>query len=175
MDTLFDNRGQMKVLSWLLFSALPALAWAGETGYATRELELRAQPVAGAAIAGKVPAGQKFEIVGEEKAWVRVQAGPVSGWTLLFYVMKGEPGQGVNAGRTASELWNLGTDRSKGQITSTIGIRGIDEEQLKAAHFNGEELKRLESQLVAKDAGDAFAREGGLEARKVADLPEPAQ
>ena len=165
----------MKVLAWLLFCALPAFAWAGETGYATRELELRAQPVAGAAIAGKVPAGQKFEILGEEKAWVRIQAGPVSGWTLLFYVMKGEPSQGVSAGRTASELWNLGTDRSKGQITSTIGIRGIDEEQLQAAHFDGEELKRLESQLVGKEAGDAFAREAGLEARKVADLPEPAQ
>lgn len=162
----------MKVLALLL---VPALAWAGETGYATREIELRAQPVAGAAIAGKVPAGQKFEIVGEEKAWVRVQAGAVSGWTLLFYVMKGEPAQGVSAGRTASELWNLGTDRNKGQITATIGVRGIDEEQLKAAHFNAEELKRLEGMGVGRDAGDAFAQEAGLAARKVADLPEPGQ
>jgi len=163
----------MKVLAFLLLAALPMPAWTGETGYATREIELRAQPAGGSAIAGKVPAAQKFEIVGEEKAWVRIQAGALNGWTLLFYVMKGEPAQSVSAGRTASELWNLGTDRSKGQITSTIGVRGIDEEQLKAAHFNAEELKRLEAQLVAKEAGDAFASEGGLVARKVADLPEP--
>ncbi len=162
----------MKVLALLLF---PLLAWAGDSGYATRELELRAQPVAGAALAGKVAAGEKFEILGEEKAWVRIQAGPVSGWTLLFYVMKGEPAQVVTAGRTASELWNLGTDRSKGQITSTIGVRGIDEEQLKSAHFNAEELKRLESELASREAGDSFAQEAGLVARKVADLPAAAQ
>lgn len=162
----------MKVLVLLLF---PLLAWAGETGYATRELELRAQPVAGAAVAGKVAAGEKFEIVGEEKAWVRIHAGAVNGWTLLFYVMKGDPPQNVSAGRTASELWNLGTDRSKGQITSTIGIRGIDEEQLRSAHFNAQELNRLESQAVTKEAGDAFAKEAGLEAKRVADLPGTAQ
>jgi hypothetical protein len=165
----------MKVLAFLGMVLLAVPAWGVETGYATREIELRAEPVAGAAVVSKVPAGQKFEIVSEEKAWVRIRAGAASGWTLLFYVMKGEPAQGVSAGRTASELWNLGTDRNKGQITSTIGIRGIDEEQLKAAHFDAGELKRLEAQLVDKEAGDAFATEGGLAARKVADLPDPGQ
>ena len=152
---------------------LPLGAWGGEPGYATREIALRAEPVAGASVTATLAKGEKFEITGEQKAWVQVKSGERSGWTLLFYVMKGDPPQGVTAGRTMSELWNLGTDRDKGQITSTIGIRGIDEEQLKAAHFDAEELRRLESLGLSKEAGDAFAREGALSPRQVNYLAEP--
>jgi len=159
----------------MLLALLPLGAWGGEAGYATREVELRAEPVAGASVVATLAKGEKFEITGEEKAWVQVKSGSRSGWTLLFYVMKGEPPQGVSAGRTMSELWNLGTDRDKGQITSTIGVRGIDEEQLRAAHFNAEELRRLESLGLPKEAGDAFAKEGALAARQVNYLAEPAR
>jgi hypothetical protein len=153
---------------------LPLAAWGGETGYATREVELRAEPLAGAAVVGTLAKGAKFEIVGEQKAWAQVKSAERTGWTLLFYVMKGEPPQGASAGRTLSELWNLGTDRSQGQITATIGVRGIDEEQLKAAHFNGEELKRLEALALPKETGDKFAAEGALAPRKVDYLPAGA-
>jgi len=159
----------------MLLALLPLAAQGGEAGYATREVELRAEPVAGASVVATLAKGEKFEITGEEKAWVQVKAGSRSGWTLLFYVMKGEPPQGVSAGRTMSELWNLGTDRDKGQITSTIGVRGIDEEQLRAAHFDAEELRRLESLGLPKEAGDAFAKEGALAARQVNYLAEPAR
>lgn len=165
----------MRFPLWMALALLPLAAWGGESGYATREIELRAEPLAGASVVATLATGQKFEIVGEQKAWVQVKSGERSGWTLLFYVMRGDPPQGMSAGRTMSELWTLGTDRDKGQITSTIGVRGIDEEQLKAAQFNAEELKRLESFGLPKEAGDAFAKEGALAARRVEYLPEPAR
>lgn len=164
----------MRFPFWVALALLPLAARGGENGYATRELELRSDPVAGASVVGTLAKGQKFEIVGEQKAWVQVKAGERSGWTLLFYVMKGDPPQGVSAGRTVSELWTLGTDRDKGQLTSTIGVRGIDEEQLRAAHFDAEELRRLEALGLPKEAGDAFAKQGALTARPVNYLPEPA-
>jgi len=159
----------------MLLALLPLGAWGGESGYAARDIELRAEPVAGASVVGSVAKGQQFEIVGEQKAWVQVKSASSTGWTLLFYVMKGDPPQGVSAGRAASELWNLGTDRDKGQITSTIGIRGIDEEQLRSAHFDAEELRRLESYGLPKEAGDTFAAQGALAPRQVNYLPEAGQ
>ena len=165
----------MRSFALALLVLLPLAAWGGETGYATREVELRAEPVAGSSVVATLAKGEKFEITGGEKAWVQVKAGSRSGWTLLFYVMKSEPPQGASTGRTMSELWNLGTDRDKGQITSTIGVRGIDEEQLRAAHFDAEQLRRLESFGLAKEAGDAFAKEGALAARQVNYLAEPAR
>ena len=164
----------MRFPVWIALALLP-LAARGESGYATRDLELRAEPAAGAAVVATLPRGEKFEIVGGEKAWVQVKSGDRTGWTLLFFVMKGDPPQGVSAGRTMSELWTLGTDRDKGQITSTIGVRGIDEEQLKSAHFDAEELKRLESFGLPKEEGDAFAKQGALSPRQVNYLAEPAQ
>jgi len=165
----------MRFPAWIALALLPLGAWGGESGYAARDIELRAEPVAGASVVATVAKGQQFEILGGEKAWVQVKAGERSGWTLLFFVMKGDPPQSVSAGRTASELWNLGTDRDKGQITSTIGVRGIDEEQLKAARFNAEELRRLESYGLPKAEGDAFASQGGLAPRQVNYLAEPGQ
>ena len=163
-------KSRFLLLLWFLSAAATA-----DTGYATREIELRAQPVAGSQVVGTLPKGARFEIVGESKAWAQVKSDKATGWTLLFYVMKGDPPQGATAGRTMSELWNLGTDRDKGQITSTIGVRGIDEEQLKAAHFDAQELKRLEAQLVQPQAAEAFAQTGGLSPRKVDYLPGTAQ
>jgi hypothetical protein len=166
----------MKPWAFLLYVlAIPLGALGAEAGYATRDVELRAQPVAGASVVGTVQKGARFEIVGEQKAWAQIKAGELTGWTLLFYVMKGDPPAAASAGRTLSELWNMGTDRAgKGQITSTIGVRGIDEEELKAAKFNAEELRRLEGLLLPKQAGDSFAKDGHLASKKVDYLPDPA-
>jgi hypothetical protein len=50
-------------------------------------------------------------------------------------------------------------------------VRGLDEAQLKAAKFNTEELKRLESSLGSKQAAEDFAKEGKLVSHKIEFLP----
>lgn len=143
----------------LLFASFAALA---EPGYATRELELRAEPLAGAAVTGKVAKGARFEIVAEQKAWSRVRAGETEGWTLSFFVMKGAPAAEVGLGQRLSEVISLGTER-RAETTATIGVRGLDEEQLRGAQFNAPELQHLESLRVSKTEGEQFARRGGLQ------------
>ena len=158
----------------LLAAALLPAAALAEPGYATRELELRAQPVAGAPVTGKVEKGARFEIIGEQKAWSQVKAGAASGWTLSFYVMKGAPAGEAGLGQRLSEVVSLGTER-RSETTATIGVRGLDEEQLKGAQFNEPELKRLEAQRLPKEEGERFARRGQLAPQKVDYLAPPAQ
>lgn len=162
----------LRLLAFLLLA--PGAALAAEPGYATRELELRAEPVSGAPVAGKVEKGGRFEILGERKAWSQVRAGSLTGWTLSFYVMKGEPAPEPRVGRRLSGLFSLGTER-RAETTATIGIRGLDEEQLAAAQFNEQELNRLEAQRLPRSEGEAFAKRGQLVPQKVDYLAPPSQ
>jgi len=142
------------------------LAARGETGYTTRELELRERPVSAAPLAGKVPKNAKVEILAEQKAWSQVKSGEVTGWTLSFYVMKGEPAAAPSMGRRLGGLFSLGTER-RAETSATLGIRGLDEEDLAAAQYNEPELKRLESLGVPRAEGEAFAKRGALVPQKV--------
>lgn len=68
-----------------------------------------------------------------------------------------------------------GSSLGTGQIVATAGIRGLDEEQLRAAHFDAAQVLRMESQAVSADAARSFAAQGGLSSRPLAYLPDPAQ
>ncbi len=162
----------LRALALLLLAPWAALA--AEPGYASRDLELRAEPVSGAPVTGKVEKGGKFEILGERKAWSQVKSGSLAGWTLSFYVMKGEPAPEVHVGRRLSGLFSLGTER-RAETTATIGIRGLDEEQLMAAQYNEQELQRLEAQRLPRSEGETFAQRGQLVPQKVDYLAPPSQ
>lgn len=159
-------------LAVLSVSAFPAFG--AEPGHASRDLELRAEPLSSAAVLGKIEKGGRFEILAEQKAWSQVRSGALTGWTLSFFVMRGEPAQPARMGRRLGELFSLGTER-RAETTATIGIRGLDEEELKAAQFNEPELKRLEALGLPRSEGEAFAKRGQLEPQKVDYLSPPAQ
>jgi len=57
---------------------------------------------------------------------------------------------------------------------ATTGIRGLNEEQLKAGQFNEDELKKVESYAVSKQDAERFAKKGELVRQDVPFLPEPA-
>jgi hypothetical protein len=160
-----------RLLPLLVF--LPLAAAAGEAGYTSRDVELRAEPAGGAAVVGKLAKGDKLEILAEQRAWSQVKAGNATGWTLSFYVMKGEPAPERRMGRRLGELFSLGTER-RAETSATIGIRGLDEEQLKSAQYNEQELKRMEALAVPRAEGDAFAKRGQLAPQKVDYLAPPA-
>jgi len=61
-----------------------------------------------------------------------------------------------------------------GQIVATAGIRGLDEEKLKAAKYDAAQVNELESQTVSADAARIFAALAGLHSRPVAYLADPA-
>lgn len=151
-------------------------AFAGETGYAARDVEVRAGPRNDAPVTGKLAKGARYELLERKLSWARIKTGAGEGWTLFFFLMSGEAPTSQSPGLAVSELWTLGTDRrsSGGGITATIGTRGLDDAQLAAARFNDRELDHLESMSVPAPGGASFAAEGGLASRQVEPLAAPA-
>jgi hypothetical protein len=151
--------------------AFPALA--GEAGYLTREVELKVAPSQSAGVVSRLAKHTKVEVLVEQRAWAQVKSGETTGWMLSFYVMKGEPAPSVSWGRRLSSAWSLGTER-KVNTSATIGVRGLDEEELKSAQFNETELKRLEGLSLAAPEGERFAGQGSLVPQRLEYLPAPA-
>ena len=54
--------------------------------------------------------------------------------------------------------------RQRLNVTSTIGIRGLDEEDLKRANFDAQQMSLLERYAASKADGENAARASGLAA-----------
>ncbi len=154
----------------LALCAIPVLA---DPGYATRDLELRSEPVGGSPVVGKLAKGAAFEITAEKGAWSQVSSGGLSGWTLSFFVMKGDAPAQASLGTRLGEVWSMGTER-RVETTAVLGVRGLDEEKLASAQYNAAGLTKMESFAQSKAAAEAFARQGGLSRQQVEYLPAPA-
>ena len=61
-----------------------------------------------------------------------------------------------------------------GQVVSTTGVRGLSDEDLKAAKFNEAEIKAMENNTVSAAQGQQFATAGGLKKTTFANLKAPA-
>lgn len=161
--------------SWWAFIGLlltwPALA--AEVGYASKELSLHSGPRGDTEIIAKIPKNARFEIVGKEKSWAQISTGKQQGWVLFFYLIA-EPTSNPEPMNEVKNSFGLLTGKQgTGQVTAVLGVRGLDEAQLKAAKFNAKELKRLESLLGSKQSAEGFAKEGKLVSRKVEFLSAP--
>lgn len=161
-----------RLLCLLAVVLAPAGAAAGEPGYLTREVELKAAPSHSAATLARLPKDSRVEVLLDQRAWAQVKAGSVSGWTLGFYVMKGEPAASAGLGKRLSEAWSLGTERSTA-TSATIGVRGLDEEDLKSAKFDEHELRRLEGLTMSPSEATRFAKQGGLVVQSLGYFPPP--
>lgn len=101
----------------------------------SRDANLQAEPKTGAAVVAEVKQGATAEVVGKQGAWVQVKSAAGTGWLFSFNVNYGSGGPAASSGRTAP----------RAAATSTIGIRGLDEEEMKAAKFDGNQLDALDA------------------------------
>lgn len=157
---------------WLLALLLAAPAFAGEPGTALKDDTLRQQPYSDAKPAGMLKRGTAVDILEKKGAWLKVKAKSTTGWVRLLSVKRGTAGKtGAGADVLALASGRTGT----GQVVSTTGVRGLSEEELKSASFNAAEVAQLEANTVSAEQAQKFAAEGGLKARKLAFLPDPAK
>jgi uncharacterized protein YgiM (DUF1202 family) len=145
--------------------------WAAESGSLLKADELKAEPFRDAKTVQPLAAGDKVEIVSKEGGWFKVKAGKANGWVKMLSVRKGDAkkGSGEAAGLLALSSGRAGT----GKVVATTGIRGLNEEELKAASFNAQELQLAESYAVNKTDAQKFAAKGKLVARPFDYLPVP--
>lgn len=157
---------------WLLAALLlPALALAAESGTALKNDTLRKEPYSDAGPAGTLKRGEAVEILSRKGAWLQIRTRKSSGWVRLLSVKRGTS---AKADESAGLLGLASGRTGTGQVVATTGVRGLNEEELKAAKFNESEVKQLEAYAVSTSQATQFASAGGLKARKLAYLPKPA-
>src|SRR5574340_1277659 len=154
----------------LALCAVSASAWAAP-GTVLRAEKLYSQPAATSKVTASVAKGASVDILAKQGGWLQVRAGRSTGWIRLLSVRAGAGGV---AGVGARDVVGAATTRSDpGRVVAVAGLRGLNEEDLKQAKFNAEELARMEALSVTAAQARSFAGQSGLTVAKVPDLPKP--
>ena len=149
----------------LLLATLPATA--GSPGATLKETPLKDKPFADAATLANLPAKAAVDVLGRQGGWLRVTASGKQGWVRMLNVRTGPPGQ-ASAGREVQGVAAVASGRAgKGNIVATSGIRGLSEEELKAAKPNPAEFRKLDGYAVSEEKAREYAGRSGLVARSV--------
>lgn len=165
----------MKILKFLLplllaVLSLQGISFAAETGSALKADILRSEPYSDAKKTGVLARGEKLEILNKKGAWLNVKTAKTGGWVRLLSVKRGVAGGGSSQ---VKGVLDVASGRAgTGRVVATTGVRGLNEEVLKNAKYNEEEVKKLESYTQTSMQGRQFAKSGGLQAVKFAYLPE---
>ncbi len=138
---------------------------AGEAGTALKADDLKAEPFRDAKTVGSLTAGDKVEILKKQGGWFQVKSTKGSGWVRMLSIRRGEARKG--SGDAAGVLGLASGRAGTGGVVATTGIRGLSEEELKAAKYNETELRKAESFVATEAEARRFAAEGKLVARKV--------
>ena len=148
---------QIRALAVMLLIALPAAA---QQVTLERDSPLYAEPRLEAAQVMQLKQGATGEVVGKEGAWLNLKTAGGSGWLFSFNVrFQGQKSGGDGGG---SALGRVFGPRQNVNVTASIGIRGLDEQDLKQASFNDAQIKLLDSYTASKQAAEDGARATGL-------------
>ena len=139
-------------------------AQAQDKGVALKADKLVAEPFADAKQVGSLAKGDAVTILKKSGGWYQVKGKGPQGWVRMLSVRRGEAGKSS----AAKDVAAISTGRTgTGQIVSTTGVRGLSEEELKAAKYDEKELMKAESFVVSKADAGKFAQKGKLLARAV--------
>lgn len=158
------------LLAACLIPAYVTSVSAAEIGSALKNDSLRAEPFADAKVTGSFTRGDSLEILKKQGAWLQVKTKKNTGWVRLLSVKRGSA---TSSNQAAGALAVASGRAGTGQVVSTTGVRGLSEQELKAAKFNESEVKALESYTQSAEQGQQFAKAGNLKAVTFANLKAP--
>lgn len=153
------------------FSLIIPMLASAETGSALKNDTLRKEPFADAKTAGTMVRGETLQILKKQGAWLQIKTKKSTGWVRLLSVKRGTS-SGTN--QTAGVLSVASGRAGTGQVVSTTGVRGLSEDELKAAKFNEAEISAMEGFTTSAEAARQFANQGQLETTAFANLKAPA-
>jgi hypothetical protein len=140
-------------------------------GTVLRDEKLYSQPSATSSVAGRAAKGASVNILTKQGGWLRVSSGQSTGWIRLLSVRAGAGGLG---GAGLGDVVGAATTRSDpSRVVAVAGLRGLNNEDLKQAKFNADELARLDAWVVTAAQARNFASQSGLAAVNVPALPGP--
>ena len=148
----------------LAFAALLSAAALAEPVVIERDSTLLSKPDPNAPVTANVKRGTSADATTRQGAWVSVKTPVGAGWILSFNVRYG--GGSADAGVDASALSRL-TSRQPLKVTSTIGVRGIEKEDLQKAQFDAQQMALLEKYRASDAAAQAAAKSSGLRPNEI--------
>jgi hypothetical protein len=96
---------------------------------------------------------------------VQIRSGSATGWLYSFNVRFGAAaGSGDGAGSVLGRVFG---PRQRVSVTSTIGIRGLDEEDLKQARFDESQVQLLDGYAATREQAESHAGAAGLGAAQI--------
>ena len=149
--------GLMRLLGLTLFIALPAAA---QPVTLDRDSPLYAEARLESAQVAQLKQGANGEVIGKQGAWLNVKTPAGTGWLFSFNVRF--QGQKAGSGDSGSALGNVFGPRRNVNVTATIGVRGLDEQDLKQASFNAGQMTAFDAYAATKQAAEDSARATGL-------------
>jgi hypothetical protein len=145
-----------------IIHALAGEASSSNIATAIKVDSLRAEPFADAKSVGSLNKNDSVEILTKKGAWLQVKSKKSTGWVRLLSVKRG------GASSSGSAISDVASGRTgTGKVVSTTGIRGLSAEELKAAKFNENEMKKMESYQTSAGDAQSYANAGGLSATKM--------
>lgn len=158
----------------LLLCALvvSGMVGAAEPGTLSKAEVLRAKPFTDAVALSNLAAGSKVAIITRSGAWYQVKAGSKTGWVRMLSVRRSV----AASGSSVAGLAKVASGRSgTGKVSTTTGVRGLDEQELDTASFNAAQIQQSERYRVSAKEAAVFARAGKLSLRDAQPLPAPVQ
>lgn len=154
-----------RALFFTVFCWLGATSAAAQQIVIDRDSALQSEPRSDSTVVANVKEGTPGEATTRKGPWLNVKTRAGTGWVFAFNV-RFVGAQGAGGGGEASPLGRL-TTRQSLNVTSTIGTRGLDGEDLKKAQFNAQQLGQLERNAVSSQQARASAASSGLKATQL--------
>jgi len=154
-----------------------------ETLQTKQAIGLRDQPASSAGTLVTLPAGSSVTRLPQRSGpWMQVQTttGQV-GWVHLFELTASNASAPANNGLTGalrglSGFLNRGSTSGGTTVaTSTVGIRGLNKEDLQNAVPNSAAVERMEQFRADENQARRFAGDNALHAQFIAPLPAPVE
>jgi SH3 domain-containing protein len=125
-----------------------------------RDSPLYSEPRLDASQVTQLKQGATGDVVGKQGGWLNLKTPGGTGWLFSFNVrFPAQKTEGGNAGASPALGRMFGPQRN---VTSSIGIRGLDEEDLRQASFNAGQMKLLDDYATSKQAAEERSRAEGL-------------
>jgi len=155
----------------ILCFLLNASAWAAP-GTMIKDDELRAGAMSGAAVVGRASKGAAVDVLQRRAGWTQISHAGVTGWVRILSVRVAvESGGNVLGGIVQMG----GSRRDPSRVVAVAGLRGLNEEELRGAHFNASELSRLNQYACNRADAEQFARAARLSRIDVAYIAAAKQ
>jgi hypothetical protein len=140
---------------------------AGESAYTVRATELKAKPFSDSATVANLPENRKVEMLLRQSSWTQVKTQGATGWVKMLSLRLDDPTAPKKSGDSGlGALFSAAATGSSGSTTTT-GVKGVTEENLKNAQPNPQALKAVQGYAVSKADAQNFAKVGKLAPQKL--------